>query len=186
MATRKTTITVTETVTTDDQRPAITPELLVKDGQVFCTSLQVAQDFDKEHFIVLRDIDAQIEKIQAGRHAGKETSMFQADTYTITNNLGYKVSKPMYRLNRSGFMKLINGYNGQRASDTQMDYIEAFDAMEAVLMGQGKPQPAVERISSAQYHQLASAVGHMEWNCHSKRAATDAAYAALRQTFQSA
>lgn len=45
------------------------------------------------------------------------------------------------------------------------------------------PQPAVERISANQYYQLAAAVGLLEDNCHSKRAATDAAYAALRQTF---
>jgi Rha family phage regulatory protein len=166
MATRKTITTVTETVITDDQRPVITPELLVKDGQVFCTSLQVAQDFSKEHKHVIRDIEEQIEKIQAGRHAGKEASMFQADTYAITNNLGYKVRKPMYMLNRSGFVKLINGYTGQRASDTQMDYIEAFDAMEAALMGQGKPQPIPQKISAAQRREIETRISGIATHAH--------------------
>ncbi|UJS26237.1 Rha family transcriptional regulator [Thiothrix winogradskyi] len=168
--------------TTNSNTQVIAPELLVKDGQVFCTSLQLAHHFDKEHKHVIRDIEEQIAKIQAGRHAGKEAHMFQIDTYPVINNLGHKVNKPLYMLNRAGFIKLVNGYNGQKASDIQMDYIEAFDAMEAALLG--KPKPAVERISATQMNHLAVLMAQIERNFHVPRPASHAAYAALRNAFE--
>lgn len=167
--------------TANSNTQVIAPELLVKDGQVFCTSLQLAHHFDKEHKHVMRDIEDQIAKIQAGRHAGKEAHMFQIDTYPVINNLGHKVNKPLYMLNRAGFIKLVNGYNGQKASDIQMDYIEAFDAMEAALLG--KPKPAVEYITATQMNHLACLVGAMQENFHYRNAASHAAYASLRKAF---
>ena len=155
--------------TTNSNTLAIAPELLVKDGQVFCTSLQIAHHFDKEHFNVLRDIEEQIEKVKTGRHAGKEASMFQNDTYPVINNLGHKVNKPMYRLNRSGFVKLVNGYNGQKASDIQMDYIEAFDQMEAVLKaGNLQPQPLPSKITRPQLAELDRHISMMAKATHMK------------------
>ena len=121
--------TITETTIEEHALPT----LEIIEGKVFCTSLKISEHFEKEHFIVLRDIEEQIAKIKAGRHAGSEESMFLKGFYETQAGFG-KVKKPMYYLNRDGFMKLVMGYNGAKASDIQMDYIEAFNKMEAMLL----------------------------------------------------
>ena len=46
-----------------------------------------------------------------------------------------------------------------------------------------KPRPAVERISTAQYHQLRQVVGLMEMAMHRERAVNHAAWGAMRSAF---
>lgn len=162
--------TITET-TIEEQA---LPTLEIIEGKVFCTSLQVAEHFEKEHFNVVRDIEEQITKIKAGRHAGSEESMFLKGFYETQAGFG-KVKKPMYYLNRDGFMKLVMGYNGARASDIQMDYIEAFNKMEAMLLNLSHPKPTTingqQRLemrnlvySLTQFNVANEQINHKVWN----------------------
>ena len=145
--------TITETTIEEHALPTL-PTLEIIEGKVFCTSLQIAEHFDKEHKNVLQDIEEQITKIKAGRHAGSEENMFLKGFYETQAGFG-KVKKPMYYLNRDGFMKLVMGYNGAKASDIQMDYIEAFNKMEAMLLNlKGIPEKPVKYLSSAQAKEI--------------------------------
>ncbi|MFI0401028.1 MAG: Rha family transcriptional regulator [Thiolinea sp.] len=127
------------------------PILEVIEGKVFCTSQQVAFSYKKEHFHVLRDIEEHIAKIKVGRHSGKEADMFLKGFDEVPNNLGFKVKKPIYYMNRRGFIKLITGFKGLEASDTTMDIIDLFDEMEAKLLNlTGIPEKPVKYLSNAQ------------------------------------
>ena len=152
--------TITETTIEEHALPTL-PTLEIIEGKVFCTSLQIAEHFEKNHFDVLRDTEEQIAKIKAGRHAGSEENMFLKGFYETQAGFG-KVKKPMYYLNRDGFMKLVMGYNGAKASDIQMDYIEAFNKMEAMLLNlKGIPEKPVKYLSSAQTQALKQRVDRL-------------------------
>lgn len=156
------------------------PTLEIIEGKVFCTSLQVAIHFEKNHKEVLRDIDEQIAKIKAGHHAGKEAEMFLRGFYETKAGFG-NVKKPMYYLNRDGFMKLVMGYNGARASDIQMDYIEAFNKMEAMLLSmRGMSVAPVKYLSNAQVQELKAQVDHLARSAWVKEACTRVIWNRLR------
>ncbi|HMT95002.1 Rha family transcriptional regulator [uncultured Thiothrix sp.] len=131
------------------------PIIEIIEGKVFCTSLQVALSYKKEHFNVLRDIETHIDYIKnSSRHAGKEADMYLRGFYEVEAGFG-KVKKTMYYLNRSGFVKLIANYQGLEASDTTMDYFEAFDKMEAMLLSmRGMSDAPVQYLSNAQVQEL--------------------------------
>lgn len=89
------------------------PKLTIIDGIAFCTSLQVADHFEKRHDHVFRDIEATITQVIENLEnpkSGDTENLFQTATYTLTNNLGHKVEKPMYLLTRDGFTLLAMSY----------------------------------------------------------------------------
>lgn len=108
------------------------PELAVIDGKPTATTLQIAEAFDKRHDNVLRDIDELL--AQVPESFGKPN--FEVSEYTVTNNLGFAVPKPMYRLARDGFMLAVMGYTGRKAMAVKVAYIEAFNRMEARVADQ--------------------------------------------------
>ena len=161
MATTKiSTTTTTTTIESTDGAPlALLPELTIIEGHAFCTSLQIAEHFDKEHFHVIRDIETAIAQIaESGETAGE---MFQRGEYEIMAGFG-KVKKPMYLMNRDGFSLLVMGYTGAKAMKFKLSYIAAFNRMEEVLKaGILQSQPKQQYISSAQYRVIRDAVNDM-------------------------
>ncbi|EON72238.1 Rha family transcriptional regulator [Lysinibacillus sphaericus] len=98
-------------------------ELLNENGQVFATSKQVAEDFGKQHGHVLRDIE----------NLKKDVSNF-GEMFTETKILDkYNREQPAYNLNKDGFTLLAFGFNGKKAMQFKLDYINAFNNMEAQL-----------------------------------------------------
>lgn len=85
------------------------------------TSLKVAEVFEKEHKNVLQSI----ENLVAENSAAK---FFNEVTY---KNRGKKY--PMYEMDRDGFSLLVMGFTGEKALKWKLEYIEAFNAMEAEL-----------------------------------------------------
>ncbi|MBC1474948.1 hypothetical protein HB852_09990 [Listeria grandensis] len=98
------------------------PNLVVmKNEQAVTSSLQVAENFDKEHKHVLRDLDNLKGVVQ------NWTDLFYEDEYTHTQN------KQQYRviyMNRDGFTLLAMGFTGKKAMQFKLKYIEAFNQME--------------------------------------------------------
>lgn len=92
-----------------------------------CTSLDVAETFDKEHYHVLEDIRS----IQRNINSPDFTGLFLETDYTASN--GKK--NPMYAMNRDGFTLLVMGYTGEKAMQFKLAYIRQFNAMEAALQG---------------------------------------------------
>lgn len=90
-------------------------------NQAVVSSRQVAESFGKHHFHVL---DAVEEILKNGNSC---LSFFLESTYkTPGNNKTYK----QYLMNRDGFTLLAMGFNGPKALQWKLKYIQAFNEME--------------------------------------------------------
>ena len=96
-----------------------------KEERAGCTSLDVAETFEKEHFHVLRNI----EKLACSEEFRE--SNFGLSSYRSAQNKNL----PMYCMTRDGFTLLVMGYTGELAMKFKEGYIRQFNAMEAELRG---------------------------------------------------
>lgn len=92
-------------------------------GTLTVPSMQVAENFGKQHKHVLEAI----ESIKAENSA--VTPMFIESTYQAGTGKNYKC----YDLTRDGFSLLVMGFTGKKALEWKLKYIEAFNLMEAKL-----------------------------------------------------
>lgn len=98
--------------------------VLNQDGSLVVSSREVAENFDKNHQHVLRDVDDLKGGVQ------NWTDLFIPSIYTHEQN------KQLYReylLTRDGFTLLAMGFTGQKALQWKLKYIEAFNKMEEVI-----------------------------------------------------
>ena len=93
-----------------------------ENNQMLVTSLQVAEDFGKQHRHVLDSI----RNLVAENSAAK--LVFFESEY---KNRGKKY--PMFTMNRDGFTLLAMGFTGKEALEWKFKYIEAFNNMEEKL-----------------------------------------------------
>ena len=105
--------------------------ILNQDGQLVVTSRQVAEDFEKEHFNAVRDI----EKLIGGIIKNEDTynHLFIETQYQNEQN---KQWYKEYLLTRDGFSLLVMGFTGAKALQWKLKYIEAFNKMEEHIKGQ--------------------------------------------------
>lgn len=101
-------------------------------NQPLTNSKLVAEVFGKEHRNVVRDIKNLIE---GGVLKNEQTPMFEETTYVNEQN---KQSYPMFVMNQDGFTLLAMGFNGKKAMEFKLKYIEAFNAMKRQIE-QSKP-----------------------------------------------
>ena len=101
-------------------------------NQPLTNSKLVAEVFGKEHRNVVRDIKNLIE---GGVLKNEQTQMFEETTYINEQN---KQSYPMFVMNQDGFTLLAMGFNGKKAMEFKLKYIEAFNAMKRQIE-QSKP-----------------------------------------------
>lgn len=97
-------------------------------GNMFTTSLTVAQAFEKEHFNVLRDIE-KLECSETFRALNFEATEYQDAQGKM---------RPAYRMTRDGFSFLAMGFTGKKAAAWKEKFLEAFNAMEQTLLDQQK------------------------------------------------
>ena len=90
------------------------------------TSRIVAEQFDKNHRDVMRDIRNIIGQVEDER---KIAPMFHEATYADK----YGREKPMYEMTRDGFSLLAMGFTGKKALDFKIKFIDEFNRMEATL-----------------------------------------------------
>lgn len=95
----------------------------LKNDEAVCDSLQVAEKFGKRHKNVLRSIGGLLKN----EHTQQ---MFKLSHYTDEQN-GQRY--PMYLMNRDGFSLLVMGFTGQKALEWKLQYIKAFNSMEAFI-----------------------------------------------------
>lgn len=97
------------------------------DGKLTVSSLQVAEDFGKNHNHVIRDIEVLIE--QMGHcpilDSEKSAQYFIESTYINERGREYKC----YEITRDGFSLLAMGFTGKKALEWKLNYIEAFNNM---------------------------------------------------------
>lgn len=109
-----------------------------QNGQVVVSSRKIAEDFGKRHDSVLRDIDNLIGNIGSPQNCG---SLFIESEYKHPQN---KQWYKEYLMTRDGFTLLAMGFNGDKALQWKLKYIEAFNKMEQALKEQRKPTRAID------------------------------------------
>lgn len=98
--------------------------VIMKDKQAVTNSLQVAEDFEKEHYDVIKSINKLKEDV------GSFSEMFAEDFEPDS----YGRPRKIYFMNRDGFTLLAMGYNGKKALDFKVKYIQAFNQMEEQII----------------------------------------------------
>lgn len=106
--------------------------------QPVVSSLQVAEDFNKQHKNVLESIRNLMAKNLA------VNTWFYESTYCRRGK-----EYPMYLMNRDGFTLLVMGFNGDMANDWKIKYIQAFNDMEKHIRGEMTTEEKV--LLSLQY-----------------------------------
>lgn len=125
-----------------------TPDLVVVDGRITTTSLQIAEHFGKRHKNVMQAI--------SNLDCSAEFNRLNFQPVEYLDAKGEK--RPCYRITRDGFVFLAMGFTGKEAAQWKEAYITAFNSMEAEL--RAKEAKAAEaaidytRISPAQAQDL--------------------------------
>ncbi|HHY66022.1 MAG TPA: Rha family transcriptional regulator [Alicyclobacillus sp.] len=97
--------------------------LYERNGRAFCSSRQVAEEFGKQHYNVLRDIE------QLDCSAEFTALNFEASRYKDASGKWNKE----YLMTKDGFVFLVMGYRGKKAARFKEAYIARFNAMEAFI-----------------------------------------------------
>lgn len=99
-----------------------------QDGNLVVSSREIAVNFDKEHFNVVRDVE---NLIKNEPFKNEELKYFIPGTFNHRGN-DYKE----FLLTRDGFSLLVMGFTGAKALKWKLKYIEAFNKMEKALKEQ--------------------------------------------------
>jgi len=100
--------------------------VFLKNDEALTDSLTVAEMFQKRHDSVLRSIDNLIETL----HKSEERKMFILSRRKADDGQFHR----MYLMNRDGFSLLVMGFNGKKALEWKLKYIDAFNKMETIIL----------------------------------------------------
>ena len=110
---------------------------IIKNDKAVTSSLIVAEQFEKQHGHILRDIE----------ELKKDLSSF-GEMFIEGNELdSYNRPRKIYYMNRDGFSLLAMGFTGSKALTFKMDFIQAFNFMEAELNSPEKIMARALRIA---------------------------------------
>ncbi|NLK40074.1 MAG: Rha family transcriptional regulator [Clostridiales bacterium] len=112
-----------------------------ENNKIVVSSRIVAENFEKRHDNVLRDIEDIIEGDLLKIEEIKTEQYFISSTYQDPRNREY----PEYLLTRDGFTLLTMGYTGEKAMRFKVAYINEFNRMEAAL----KPKSQLDILRAA-------------------------------------
>ena len=132
--------------------------VFLKSNQALTTSLKVAEYFGKRHNNVLTAISASKQALLNFAHS--ENAIIKSSYKDETGK-----SNPMYLLNRDGFMFVVMGFTGKKAAELKWNYIQAFNAMEQILLNQRNEQwQQIRSATKVGYKDLSAAVKELyEW-----------------------
>lgn len=105
------------------------PSVFIHDGKAVTTSIAIAEYFQKTHDNVLKKIRSIIAECEPEYHVVNFNEMFQQ--VEIANNAVRKT--PYYELTRDAFVLIAMGFTGKKALQWKINYINAFNRMEAEL-----------------------------------------------------
>lgn len=105
----------------------------LKKNEMYTDSLKVAEIFQRRHDDVVRSVEKLIER---NEEASKDIRTF-SDISKQFIKTRYKDEQgrmqTKYLLNRDGFALLVMGFNGRKAHEWKLKYIDAFNQMEKLL-----------------------------------------------------
>jgi len=99
-------------------------------GKAFTDSNKLAAKFSKSHDNVLKKVDSLIRNLT--RQKKRVNDYFKEDVFINNRNREYRC----FLMTRDGFVLLAMGFTGDRALIFQIQFIEAFNEMEAELKRQ--------------------------------------------------
>ena len=102
-------------------------ELYERKERAFCSSLQVAKVFEKEH----RNVLADIRNLDCSKDFYELN--FQQIRRTVDLGDGRTRKDPMFLMTRDGFIFLTMGYRGKKAAAIKEAYIKRFNDMEQYI-----------------------------------------------------
>ncbi len=115
-------------------------QLYERKGKAFCSSLQVAETFEKRHDHVLEDIakighpkkrESSIASNVLEAERIETISNFFEENFTRTTYINSQNKKqPMYLMTEDGFNLLVMGYTGDKAMYFKILYVKRFRDME--------------------------------------------------------
>jgi len=107
-------------------KPILNPNycLYRKDDKAFCDSLQVAETFGREHFHILRTIQALTEPT-----SGLSESFRQENFIRTSYRDGSGKRNPKYLLTKDGFVMVTMEFKTAKARQFKEAYIKQFNAM---------------------------------------------------------
>lgn len=123
--------------------------------QTVTSSLLIAEKFGKEHKNVMQSIR---NLIGGTAENSAIAEMFSESTYLNEQNK----EQPMFLMNRDGFTLLAMGFTGKKAMQFKLEYIKAFNSMEAQIKASQKPKSQLEILQMSinqlveQEHRLSS------------------------------
>lgn len=110
-------------------------------NQIFCTSLDVARVFNKQHKNVLRDVEKILKDLRKIGDLKDKLNFEQVVRISKTTNPknGKLIERkmPMYNLTRDGFSLLAMGFTGTKALQWKIAFLNAFNQMEKFIKEQG-------------------------------------------------
>lgn len=108
-------------------------EIILKsqDGKILASSREISERFEKRHGDVIEKIAKLEEEIQPTENSVRYF------TPTEYEDLKGEMRKE-YLLTRDGFSLVVMGFNGNKALQWKLKYIEAFNKMEQTLKDQNK------------------------------------------------
>lgn len=110
----------------------------VVDGEVFTTSLDIAAVFEKRH----ADIISKIAELPADD--------FNERNFSLVKYQDQKGEfRPMYKIARDGFSLLVMGFTGEKAYKWKIEFINAFNKMEAIIKNGGITNDKFTQILTA-------------------------------------
>lgn len=96
----------------------------ISNNQLTTTSLKIAERFGKDHAMIMRSI--------------RELEIpedFKACNFAVISYIDkLNRKKPCYEITRDGFTLLAMGFTGKKAMKFKIDFIKAFNTMEAELI----------------------------------------------------
>ncbi|WP_257911308.1 phage regulatory protein, Rha family (plasmid) [Campylobacter lari] len=147
-----------------------------KNEQIFCTSLDIAKVFGKQHKNVLRDIENILNELREIGVSNELLNFEQVVRISKTTNPknGKLVNRkmPMYNLTRDAFTLLAMGFTGKKALQFKIAFINAFNQMEQIIKNK-----EIEKIKQLKHYDLpdtpykekiASAIKEIEQKQNSK------------------
>ena len=117
-----------------------------EDGQLVVTSRQVAEDFEKRHANVLRDI----ENLILTNSKLSSLNYFIESSYTDAKG----ETRKEYLLTRDGFSLLVMGFTGKKALQWKLKYIDAFNKMEEEILKLNSVITSLQGIITTQQGQI--------------------------------
>lgn len=117
-----------------------------KEGKLVVSSKQVADDFNKRHANVLRDI----ENLISTDSKLSSLNYFIESSYTDAKG----ETRKEYLLTRDGFSLLVMGFTGKKALEWKLKYIDAFNRMEKEIIKLNEVVESLHEIIEKQQDQI--------------------------------